>query len=66
MLKVLDDVAAAHEATVAAVALAWLLTRPRVAAPIASARTTQQLDQILPTACRPSRARRESGTLAGP
>jgi aryl-alcohol dehydrogenase-like predicted oxidoreductase len=30
------------------VALAWLLTRPRVVSPIASARTTQQLEQILP------------------
>ena len=49
-LEALDDVAAAHQTTVAAVAVAWLLTRPRVAAPIASARTTQQLDQILPAA----------------
>ena len=48
VLDVLDEVAAAHETTVAAVALAWLLTRPQVAAPIASARTTQQLEQILP------------------
>jgi len=35
---------------VAAVALAWLLAQPRVLAPIASARTTEQLDQILPAA----------------
>jgi aryl-alcohol dehydrogenase (NADP+) len=35
---------------VAAVALAWLLARPRVVAPIASARTTEQLEQILPAA----------------
>jgi aryl-alcohol dehydrogenase-like predicted oxidoreductase len=48
VLEVLDDVAAAHQATVAAVAIAWLLTRPRVVSPIASARTTRQLDQILP------------------
>ena len=34
---------------VAAVALAWLLAHP-VVAPIASARTTEQLDQILPAA----------------
>jgi aryl-alcohol dehydrogenase-like predicted oxidoreductase len=33
---------------VAAVALAWLLAQPRVVAPIASAGTTEQLDQILP------------------
>ncbi len=50
VLEALDEVAAAHEATVAAVALAWLRARPRVAAPIASARTTEQLEQILPAA----------------
>jgi aryl-alcohol dehydrogenase (NADP+) len=36
--------------TVAAVALAWLRAQPRVVAPIASARTTEQLAQILPAA----------------
>jgi aryl-alcohol dehydrogenase-like predicted oxidoreductase len=50
VLEVLDEVAATRQTTVAAVAVAWLLTRPRVVAPIASARTTQQLDQILPAA----------------
>jgi len=50
VLEALDEVAAAHETTVAAVALAWLLAQPRVVAPIASARTTGQLDQILPAA----------------
>lgn len=49
-LGALDQVAAAHQTTVAAVALAWLLTRPHVAAPIASARTTEQLAEILPAA----------------
>lgn len=49
-LKALDQVAAAHETTVGAVAIAWLLTRPTVTAPIASARTTEQLAQILPAA----------------
>ena len=49
-LEALDQVAAARQTTVAAVALAWLRTRPRVVAPIASARTTQQLDEILPAA----------------
>src|SRR4051794_3688707 len=43
VLGALDEIAAAHDATVAGVALAWLLARPRVAAPIASARTTEQL-----------------------
>jgi aryl-alcohol dehydrogenase-like predicted oxidoreductase len=50
VLKALDEVAEAHDATVAAVALAWLLAHPRVVAPIASARTTEQLEQILPAA----------------
>jgi aryl-alcohol dehydrogenase-like predicted oxidoreductase len=50
VLAALDEVAAAHETTVAAVAIAWLLARPRVVAPIASARTTEQLEQILPAA----------------
>ena len=50
VLEALDEVAAAHETTVAAVALAWLRAQPRVATPIASARTTDQLEQILPAA----------------
>jgi aryl-alcohol dehydrogenase-like predicted oxidoreductase len=50
VLAALDEIAAAHDTTPAAVALAWLLTRPRVVAPIASARTTEQLEQILPAA----------------
>jgi aryl-alcohol dehydrogenase-like predicted oxidoreductase len=50
MLEALDAVAAAHGTTVAAVALAWLRAQPRVVAPIASARTTQQLEQIVPAA----------------
>jgi aryl-alcohol dehydrogenase (NADP+) len=49
-LEALDQVAAAHHTTVAAVALAWLLTRPHVVAPIASARTTEQLAEFLPAA----------------
>src|SRR4051794_1709039 len=50
VLEALDAVAAAHGTTVAAVALAWLRAQPRVVAPIASARTTQQLEQIVPAA----------------
>src|SRR3954466_2572232 len=50
VLEALDEVAAAHGAPVAAVALAWLRAQPRVVAPIASARTTEQLEQILPAA----------------
>lgn len=50
VLAALDDVAAAHETTVAAVALAWLGAQPTVAAPIASARTPEQLADLLPMA----------------
>jgi aryl-alcohol dehydrogenase-like predicted oxidoreductase len=48
VLAVLDEVAAVHEVPVAAVALAWLAAQPTVAAPIASARTTEQLADLLP------------------
>ncbi len=50
VLEALDEVAAAHGTTVAAVALAWLLAQPRVVAPIASARNPRQLEEILPAA----------------
>jgi aryl-alcohol dehydrogenase-like predicted oxidoreductase len=50
VLGALDTVAAAHNATPGAVALAWLLTRPAVVAPIASARTPEQLAELLPMA----------------
>ena len=50
VLDVLDDVAAAHSTTVAAVALAWLRAQPGVTAPIASARTPEQLAELLPMA----------------
>ena len=50
VLEALDEVAGAHEVPVAAVALAWLLAHPRVVAPIASARTVEQLEQLLPAA----------------
>ncbi|HZU54557.1 MAG TPA: aldo/keto reductase, partial [Actinocrinis sp.] len=48
VLDALDQVAAAHGTTVAAVSLAWLAAQPTVAAPIASARTPQQLLELLP------------------
>jgi aryl-alcohol dehydrogenase-like predicted oxidoreductase len=50
VLAVLDEVAAAHQTTVAAAALAWLRAQPQIAAPIASARNAEQLEQILPAA----------------
>jgi aryl-alcohol dehydrogenase (NADP+) len=48
MLAALDEVAASHETTVAAVALAWLLAQPTVIAPIASATSREQLAELLP------------------
>ena len=47
VLAALDAAAAAHGAEVASVALAWLRSRPTVAAPIASARTIAQLPALL-------------------
>jgi aryl-alcohol dehydrogenase (NADP+) len=50
VLAALDEVAAAHSTTVAAVALAWLRAQPGVTAPIASARSPEQLAELLPMA----------------
>ena len=47
VLEALDEVAAAHDAEVASVALAWLLAQPTVLAPIASARNVEQLAPLL-------------------
>ncbi|AGS70466.1 aldo/keto reductase [Streptomyces collinus] len=47
VLTALDEIAAAHDAPVATVALAWLAGRPTVTAPIASARTVEQLPALL-------------------
>jgi aryl-alcohol dehydrogenase-like predicted oxidoreductase len=48
VLDALDAVAESHDTTVAAVALAWLAAQPHVASPIASARTVEQLEDLLP------------------
>ncbi|MFL5817359.1 MAG: aldo/keto reductase [Conexibacter sp.] len=50
VLAALDEVAAAHATSVAADALAWLRAQPTVLAPIASARTPEQLAELLPSA----------------
>ena len=47
VLAALDAAAAAHEVQVASVSLAWLRAQPTVAAPIASARNTEQLPALL-------------------
>jgi aryl-alcohol dehydrogenase-like predicted oxidoreductase len=50
ILAALDKVAAAHKATPAQVALAWLMARPSVTAPIASATSAAQMKELLPSA----------------
>ncbi|MFH8608377.1 aldo/keto reductase [Streptomyces sp. NPDC018029] len=47
VLAALDEIAGARGAQVATVALAWLAAQPTVAAPIASARTVEQLPALL-------------------
>jgi aryl-alcohol dehydrogenase-like predicted oxidoreductase len=47
VLKALDDVAGRHKVTPAQVALAWLMARPSVTAPIASATSLEQLRDLL-------------------
>lgn len=47
VLEALDDISAAHKTTPAAVAIAWLASRPTVVAPIASARNVEQLSDLL-------------------
>ncbi|WP_100501920.1 aldo/keto reductase [Geodermatophilus chilensis] len=48
VLTALQQVADAHGVTVAAVALRWLADRPTVVSPIASARSVEQLADLLP------------------
>ena len=50
VVKVLSGIADAHGVAPATVALAWLRTRPQVAAPIASARTVEQLPALIASA----------------
>jgi len=47
VLQTLDSIAKAHNSTPARVALAWLLTRPGITAPIASATTADQLNELV-------------------
>lgn len=46
VVATLDEIAAAHDATPAQIALAWLAARAAVATPIASATSLDQLEQI--------------------
>jgi aryl-alcohol dehydrogenase-like predicted oxidoreductase len=46
VLTALDAVAARHDATCAQVALAWIMAKPAIAAPIASATSVAQLTEL--------------------
>jgi aryl-alcohol dehydrogenase-like predicted oxidoreductase len=50
VLGALDEVAAAHGATPAQVALAWVMAQPAISAAIASATTVEQLDELAKSA----------------
>ncbi|MFG2593253.1 aldo/keto reductase [Streptomyces sp. NPDC048438] len=50
VLTALDRIAQEHGAEIATVALAWLASQPTVAAPIASARTVEQLPALVAVA----------------
>ena len=47
VLKALDEVAKAHHSRPAVVALAWLIARPSITAPIASATSVEQLKDLV-------------------
>ncbi|MFI5142143.1 MAG: aldo/keto reductase [Bacteroidia bacterium] len=50
ILKALDEVAAQYKTTTGTVAMAWLLARPSITAPIASATNIAQLNELLNSA----------------
>ncbi len=47
LLPIMDRIAEENEATLGQIALAWLLTQPGVAAPVASATTADQVDDLV-------------------
>jgi aryl-alcohol dehydrogenase-like predicted oxidoreductase len=47
ILRALDEVAEQHQSTPARVSLAWLIARPNITAPIASATSLEQLDDLI-------------------
>ncbi|HJW30133.1 MAG TPA: aldo/keto reductase, partial [Saprospiraceae bacterium] len=47
ILKALDQVAAHYHSTPASVSLAWLIARPSITAPIASATSLAQLKDLI-------------------
>jgi aryl-alcohol dehydrogenase-like predicted oxidoreductase len=50
VISALDEIATKRGTTIAAVAVAWLLAKPAIAAPIVGANTPQQLGESLPAA----------------
>ena len=47
ILAALDEVAKVEETSLAAVAIAWLIAKPSVTAPIASATSLRQMDHLI-------------------
>ena len=47
VLSAMDEIAQSHNAPLGAIALGWLRAQPTVSAPIASARTVAQLEEII-------------------
>ena len=47
LLDAMDEIAKTHDATMAQVALAWVMARPSITAPIASATSMEQLTDIM-------------------
>jgi aryl-alcohol dehydrogenase-like predicted oxidoreductase len=50
VLKALDEVAKQYDAKPGQIAMAWLIARPSVAAPIASATTLEQVAELVEAA----------------
>ena len=47
ILSAMDEIAASHKSSLSAVSLAWLRSNPQLSTPIASARTVEQLEEIV-------------------
>jgi aryl-alcohol dehydrogenase-like predicted oxidoreductase len=47
ILRALDQVAGQHHSTPATVSLAWLIARPSITAPIASATSLEQMNNLI-------------------
>jgi aryl-alcohol dehydrogenase-like predicted oxidoreductase len=47
VINALDEIAKNHSSSISAIALGWLRAHPQVSAPIASARTLEQLNEII-------------------